>query len=110
MALNDKGDPRNSDFFKSSYGLVFFGVPNLGLKLGKLKEITAGQLNSQLIHDLELDNESEPTPFLKDLAQKFIECCKNQVPAFRIISYYEQKKTITAEVSQNSLHSGRSSC
>jgi len=75
--------------------LVFFGVPNLGLKLGKLEEITAGQLNNYLIRDLEMDNESEPTPYLEELKEKFIDCCKIQEPEFRIVSYYEQKRTRT---------------
>jgi hypothetical protein len=85
--------------------LVFFGVPNLGLNQGKLKEITAGQLNEQLIRDLQVDDESEPTPYLEGLKAQFIHTCKNQDPAFKIISYFEQRQTRTAEVSQSSLHS-----
>lgn len=99
MALEDNRSPQSSDFFKSSYGLVFFGVPNLGLRLGKLREITAGQPNAQLIHDLELDAESEPTPYLRALGNKFIACCRDQQPPFKIVSYYEQTKTPTLKVS-----------
>lgn len=77
---------------------MFFGVPNLGLRQGKLKEITAGQLNAQLIHDLEQDNESEPTPYLRELTKKFIGCSKIQKPKFKIISYYEQRKTTGLKV------------
>lgn len=93
IALENDKDSQSSDFFKSSYALVFFGVPNLGLRQGKLKEITAEQLNAQLIHDLELDTESEPTPYLRALKDKFIRCCKGQEPPFRIVSYYERKET-----------------
>ncbi|KAI9859674.1 MAG: hypothetical protein M1813_006605 [Trichoglossum hirsutum] len=97
LALRGKGDQRNSDFFKSSYGLVFFGVPNLGLKVGKLKDITSGQLNSNLIYDLSVDDESEPSAFLRNLTQEFIHSCQKQDPPFEIVSYYEQKKSHTAE-------------
>ena len=97
LALGSKDD-RDNDFFKSSYGLVFFGVPNLGLNLGKLQEIVAGQLNERLIRDLQVDDESSPSPFLQDLTQRFVQSCRKQSPAFEIISYYEQKKTLTAEV------------
>ncbi|VUC34820.1 unnamed protein product [Clonostachys rosea] len=95
IAFDGGKDPRNDEFFKSSYGLVFFGVPNLGIRLGKLKEITSGQINAQLIHDLELDSESEPTPYLRSLQDKFISCHRKLDPPMRIISYYEERKTIT---------------
>ncbi len=82
---------------------MFFGVPNLGLRLGKLKEIVAGQPNQQLLHDLEKDTESEPTPYLKGLKDRFIRSSKAQMPPFRIISYYEEKKTPTVKVVRLSL-------
>jgi hypothetical protein len=101
MAMSGLEDPQNDDFFKSSYALIFFGVPNLGLRYESLRKIVAGQPNEQLIHDLQVDNESEPTPFLRGLAQNFIQCCKLQKPSFQIISYYEQKKTKMVEASCN---------
>lgn len=94
MAWKGKEEPNNNRFFKSSYALMFFGVPNLGIKLNFLEEIVAGQLNSELIHALCLDNESEPTAFLRRLGESFFECCKQQ--QFKVICYYEKKKTITA--------------
>ncbi|SPO04568.1 related to ankyrin [Cephalotrichum gorgonifer] len=95
MSLKNDGDPQSSDFFKSSYALVFFGVPNLGLRMGKLSQIIAGQPNARLVKDLELDAESEPTPYLTALKDEFIHCCRNQKPPFRVVSYYEQKRTPT---------------
>jgi hypothetical protein len=77
---------------------MFFGVPNLGLRQGKLKEITAGQMNQQLIADLELDRESEPTPYLVMLKKKFDVCCKKQEPPFKMVAYYEGMKTPTLKV------------
>ncbi|KFZ23512.1 hypothetical protein V502_02005 [Pseudogymnoascus sp. VKM F-4520 (FW-2644)] len=93
IALNGREDPQNDDFFKSSYALIFFGVPNLGLRYETLREIVSGQPNEQLIHDLQVDEESQAKPFLETLKQNFIQCCKAQEPTFQIISYYEQKKT-----------------
>ena len=73
-------------------------MPNLGLNLGQLDIITKGQPNKQLIRDLKQDNESEPTPYLNDLKDKFIRCCNQQQPPFQIVSYYEQVKTPTLKV------------
>uniref|UniRef100_A0A0B7JWK8 Nephrocystin 3-like N-terminal domain-containing protein n=1 Tax=Bionectria ochroleuca TaxID=29856 RepID=A0A0B7JWK8_BIOOC len=97
---NDK-DRENSDFFKSASGLMFFGVPNMGINLGKLREITRDQLNNQLIMDLQLDSESEPTPYMKTLLGRFRSCHEKQDPPMRIISYYEEKMTDTLMVDKS---------
>ena len=99
MALEDRQNPGSNDLFKSAYGLVFFGVPNLGLRHGKLREITAGQLNEHLISDLEVDTETEPKAYLEALRNKFVACCRTQKPPFEIVSYYEEKMTPTLKVS-----------
>lgn len=99
IAYDGKDDEPNNDFFNASYGLVFFGVPNLGLKLGNLEEITAGQLNQQLIRDLKVNKDSEATPFLQELKTKFMRVCHSQDPKFQIVTYYERRETLTAEVS-----------
>ncbi|KAM5342890.1 hypothetical protein ACJ41O_013856 [Fusarium nematophilum] len=66
----------NSDLSKASYGLLFFGVPNLGLRNDQLRTLVRGQPNEALIHDLLVDNDSEPSAFLKRLADQFSESCK----------------------------------
>lgn len=99
MSCQGSKDSQNANFFKSSYGLVFFGVPNLGLRNEPLREVVAGQLNWQLIHDLQVDDEAEPTPYLRELAKKFIDCSEAQKPSFKITAYYEQRKTVPAKVS-----------
>ena len=83
---------------------MFFGVPNLGVKLGKLNEITDGQMNNQMIRDLELDRESEPTPYLRMLKKKFDNCCEKQKPPFKMLAYYEGRMTPTWQVSWHSLN------
>lgn len=85
--------------------MLFFGVPNLGLRYETLRKIVFGQPNSQLIHDLLVNGESEATPFLEALNQNFIRCCKDQKPPFKIISYYEQKKTKMVKASYNYISS-----
>lgn len=81
--------------------LIFFGVPNIGLRYETLREIVSGKPNAQLIDDLQVDEESQAKPFLETLKQNFIQCCKAQEPPFQIISYYEQKKTKMVKVSHN---------
>jgi hypothetical protein len=61
--------------------------------------MVAGRPNSQLVHDLLVTKDTEPTPFLRDLKQKFIEACEVQKPSFDIISYYERRMSRTIEVS-----------
>lgn len=103
-ALDKREDPQNDDFFRSSYALMFFGVPNLGVRLGTLNEITDGQMNNQMIRDLELDRESEPTPYLRMLKKKFDNCCENQKPPFKMLAYYEGRMTPTWKVSTHCLY------
>ncbi|VUC35844.1 unnamed protein product [Clonostachys rosea] len=98
IALDGGGDAQNRDFYKSSYGLVFFGVPNLGLKHENLRVITDKHLNKQLILDISVDTESEPTSYLQNLQHKFISCHRKQDPRMRIISFYEEKKTHTVAI------------
>lgn len=67
MALNASchpgiNDPRFNYFFKSSYGLVFFGVPNLGIKNKPLQEMVKGQLSAELITELQVDDELQVKP------------------------------------------------
>uniref|UniRef100_A0A8H7TTK4 DUF676 domain-containing protein n=1 Tax=Bionectria ochroleuca TaxID=29856 RepID=A0A8H7TTK4_BIOOC len=98
FASDGESDAQNRDFCRSSYGLVFFGVPNLGLKHENLKKITREHLNKQLILNLSIDTESEPTSYLQGLQEKFISCHRKQKPPMKIISFYEEKKTPTVAV------------
>ncbi|CAH0053594.1 unnamed protein product [Clonostachys solani] len=93
IAHNAASDDRYGNFCKSSYGFVFFGVPNHGIRRGSLKDIVVGQPNEQLIHDLEVDSEGEPTPYLRELKKKFLDSCKSQAHPSKVILYYELRKT-----------------
>jgi hypothetical protein len=56
------------------------------------------QPNQGLITDLVVDRDSEPSRYLAELKEKFIEACA-QFDEFEIISYYERMRSSTVEVS-----------
>ena len=106
LANKDRKDSKTIDFSLSSCGLVFFDVPNLGLRQLQLQTMVAGQPNAQLVQDLVVDEDFEPSPYLRDLSRSFIECSKDQNPTYNILSYYERRLSPTVKVSPLSLLSG----
>ncbi|KAH6973907.1 hypothetical protein EDB80DRAFT_595707 [Ilyonectria destructans] len=84
----------NSDLSKASYGLLFFGVPNLGLRNDQLRTLVRGQPNEALIHDLLVDSDSEPSTFLKRLADQFSESCKDH---YMVVTFFERRLSPTLE-------------
>ena len=104
LACDDKDDVWNVALSKSTYALLFFGVPNLGLRNSQLETIVEGQPNAQLVRNLVVDNDSEPSQYLKELSRKFIRCCKNEAQRYEIISYYERKLSKTLEVSHEAIY------
>nr|KMM72211.1 hypothetical protein CPAG_08509 [Coccidioides posadasii RMSCC 3488] len=71
-------DPQNHRLCTACYGLLLFGVPNLGLRNEQLSSIVKGQPNEGLIRDLVVDRDSEPSPFLKRISGQFSESCKGR--------------------------------
>jgi hypothetical protein len=71
--------------------MLFFGVPNLGLRNDQLETFVRGQPNAALIHDLVVNNDSEPSTFLKRHAREFSEDCKG----YRVVTFYECKYSPT---------------
>ncbi|KAI4154500.1 MAG: hypothetical protein LQ340_001657 [Diploschistes diacapsis] len=59
-----------------------------------LKSIVEGQPNELLIHDLVVDSDSEPTPFLKRISRQFSNYYKGQ---YQVISFFERKKSPTVK-------------
>ena len=55
----------------------------------------------KLIEDLVVDNDSEASPLLKQLADRFHDCCEAQ--GFDIWSFYERSLTHTVQVSDGQL-------
>ena len=78
---------------------MFFGVPNLGLRQDQLRELVLGQANEILIANLVVDREGEPSSYLKELTQKFVQCSRFQNPAFDVVSYFEEKASPTLQAS-----------
>ncbi len=85
------------EIFKTCYGLVFFGVPNLGLRHEQLREMAKSNPSENLINHLLVDNDSEQSAVLEDLNKKFHTLCKAQ--ELRTDIYFEQRKGATVQVS-----------
>jgi hypothetical protein len=83
----------------STYGLVLLGVPNLGLRHPQLMTMVYGQPNEQFIHDLIVDGDEEPSPYLERLTRDFSDLCSKISPPFHIWSYFEDTKSPTVSVS-----------
>lgn len=60
-----------------------------------MKSIIQGQPNEALIRDLTVDNDSEPSTFLKRISNQFSECCKGQ---YQVIAFFERQLSPTVQV------------
>lgn len=94
-ARNRPDDPQNLALCKACCGMLLFGVPNLGLRNDQLNSIVQGRPNQVLIRDLVVDDDSEPSPFLKRISDQFSECCKGQ---YQVISFFERQRSPTVQV------------
>ncbi|KAJ5894279.1 hypothetical protein N7495_005970 [Penicillium taxi] len=88
----------NSDLSQACFGLLFFGVPNLGLRNEQLRTLVQGQPNKALIDNLLVDNDSEPSTFLKRLADQFSESCKDY---YHVVTFFERTLSPTLELAQD---------
>ncbi|KAL8939772.1 MAG: hypothetical protein Q9211_002590 [Gyalolechia sp. 1 TL-2023] len=91
-------NPQHLDICKACHGLLFFGVPNLGLRNEQLKSIVQGQPNEALIRELIVDNDSEPSTFLKRISDQFSECCRGQ---YQVIAFFERKLSPTVQLQRD---------
>lgn len=90
-------DHHKLSLLRDCAGLLFFGVPNLGLRNDSLRTLVKNQPNEQLVQDLVVNEESEATPYLKMLARRFTEGCKGYyIPA---VAIFERKFSHTVRVS-----------
>ncbi|KAJ6033774.1 hypothetical protein N7444_011545 [Penicillium canescens] len=88
----------DSDLSNACFGLLFFGVPNLGLRNEQLRTLVQGQPNKALIDSLLVDNDSEPSLFLKRIADQFSESCKGH---YRVVTFFERTLSPTLERSKD---------
>ncbi|KAK1991103.1 hypothetical protein LX36DRAFT_753802 [Colletotrichum falcatum] len=76
-------------------GLLFFGVPQLGLRNEKLASVVEGQPNQALIRALVVDDESEPSDFLARMSDDFSRHFQGRL---RVVSFYERRLSATVEM------------
>lgn len=101
--MNDKGSRTLEDeqLHKACYGLIFFGVPNRGLRHQELLSTVLNKRPSErLIRDLIVDQDSEASPLLRELDEKFKRCAEAQ--ELHVVSFYETKTSPTVEVCKQS--------
>ena len=82
-----------------TYGLVFMGVPNLGLRHSQLQTVVGGQPNEAFVRDLLIQPDGEPSQFLSYLTSEFSDLDRRRRLPFEIISYYETVSSPTVVVS-----------
>lgn len=97
MAMDPGSKNTAKDIFKACYGLIFFGVPNLGLRHDQLLAMAKSSASENLIRDLVVDSDSEQSSLLKELGKKFYDLCKTQ--DLHVDSYYERERSPTVKVS-----------
>lgn len=81
-----------------TYGLVFMGVPNLGMRQSQLAAVVKGKPNENFIRDLLVQQDSEASQFLRDLTRDFSRLDGERASPFRIISYFETLESSTIKV------------
>ena len=82
-----------------TYGLVFMGVPNLGLKHNQLETVVKGRPNEGFVKDLLVRSDGEASQFLSYLASEFSSLDRRRRLPFEIVSYYETVRSPTVIVS-----------
>jgi hypothetical protein len=87
------------DLMTVTYGLVFYGVPNLGLKHNQLETVVKGRRNEGFVRDLLVKADGEASQFLSHLTREFSDLDKRRSLPFEIISYYETLSSPTVVVS-----------
>ncbi|KAF8534800.1 ankyrin repeat-containing domain protein [Trichophaea hybrida] len=82
--------PMHNDVFKSTYGAIFFGVPNRGLRVDELRYMVRGQPIQTLINEL-----APGASYLGRLHRDFVREFRDMKAEF--ISCYETKLTNSVE-------------
>lgn len=95
----DKKHKNLLDIVTVTYGLIFMGVPNLGLKHNQLETVVQGRPNEGFVKDLLVRKDGEASQFLSYLTNEFSDLDKRRRLAFEIVSYYETVTSPTVMVS-----------
>lgn len=89
--------PIYKPLYRQCCGVLFSGVPHLGLRSEALTTIVNGQPNQALIDSIKVDKESEPSHFLRRISEDFARCFTGET---RVVSFYECHRSPTIEVSE----------
>jgi hypothetical protein len=81
-----------------TYGLVFMGVPNLGLRHEQLQTVVKGRPNEGFVRDLLVRSDGEASQFLSRLTLEFSDLDRRRSLPFDIVSYYETVSSPTVVV------------
>jgi hypothetical protein len=95
-------DPKHKKLLEvttMTYGLVFMGVPNLGLKHNQLETVVKGRRNEGFVRDLLIRPDGEAPQFLSYLTSEFSDLDRRRSLPFEIVSYYETVSSPTVVVS-----------
>ena len=90
-------DRHHRRLFTSTFGFMFFGVPNLGLRYKQLLAIVRGKANESLISSL-LDEEGEPSSYLAELNDKFGTAYRSRKWIPSVYVFFETRHSKTAVV------------
>lgn len=99
-------EPRHHELYNvmlTTHGMVLMGVPNLGMMHTGLATAVAGRPNENFISDLLARTDGEPSQLLAHLTEEFARLCRRQQLPWRIVSYYETKRSPTIAVSPKPL-------
>ncbi|KAI9767398.1 MAG: hypothetical protein M1839_004517 [Geoglossum umbratile] len=84
------GDETDRELFNSIYGVVFFGVPNQGIRIEHWLPMVKGQANENLIRDL-----GPHSTYLRTVHDEFRAAFS--FPDYAILALYETEKTKVAK-------------
>ncbi|KAI0437727.1 hypothetical protein F4803DRAFT_570483 [Xylaria telfairii] len=94
--IHSSRTPKNVfNIHQACYGMLFFGVPNLGLRYDQLLTIVQGKPNRALIESLVVDRDSEPSEYLRRITDQFSPDFEGK---YVIISIFERSYSPTIKV------------
>jgi hypothetical protein len=92
------------DVLESFLGVIFFGVPNQGIRFEELRHMVEGKRSAEFVHSLLPDNDTEMSAILDALNTDFSRCAgkfrHSTKGGLNILCYYEKDETRVSEVRQ----------
>lgn len=89
-------DPAYLRLCEMTHGILFFGVPHLGLRNETLTDFVKGQPNRALVESLVVNQDSEPSSYLARITEDFGRYFYGQN---NVVSFYERAYSPTPVVS-----------